>query len=411
MNQKESVDATVIVVGAGPTGATAAYFLAEAGVDVLMIDQATFPRDKSCGDSICPGAVSVLADMGLLEWVQNQGYAQNHAYLLSSPNGTTARIPFPHDLACHPNYLIPRREFDYALVQQAVAAGARLREGLRVRGMDRLEPQRVRVLARDAGRESDDEMTFTARLVIAADGSISSFTRRLGMVPGPADGVALRRYYEGVAGEPGLFELHWEQSVLPAYGFIFHLNDGVANVGTGMFRKDLLELKANLNERLETFVTQNVHARAALRDARALGPAVGHPFRDDAEDVTPYADNVLLVGDAAGAGHPMSGEGIGPGMKSAKLAARCAAEALEHGDLSADALAGYGEVFHAEFDGLHRAARLARRALGYPWLVDRTIQRCSHDATFAAQLAGILAGVVSPRTMLSTSTLVRVAMG
>ena len=119
---------TVIIVGAGPAGATTAYFLAQAGVDVLLVDQATFPRDKSCGDSICPGAVGVLAKMGLLAWVKNRGFAHNQDYFLSSPNGTTAHIPFPDDLASYPNYLIPRREFDHALVLQAVAAGAQLRE-------------------------------------------------------------------------------------------------------------------------------------------------------------------------------------------------------------------------------------------------------------------------------------------
>ena len=402
-----TLDASIIIVGAGPAGATAAYFLAHAGVDVLLVDQATFPRDKSCGDSICPGAVAMLAKMGLLPWVQNRGFAQNQGYFLSSPNGTTAHIPFPNDLAPYPNYLIPRREFDHALVMQATAAGARLREGTRITGMERIDAQHVRLTGTHAG----EEITLDTTLVIAADGSPSSFTRKLGLVPGPADGVALRCYYEGVGGEPGTFEIHWEKSVLPAYGFIFHQNDGIANVGTGMFTKDMKRLKANLNDRLETFVTQNIHARRVLANAHRISPVVGYPYRDDAENVTPYADNVLLVGDAAGAGHPMTGEGVGPAMVSAELAARYAIEALERGDLSSSGLAGYGDLFHAEFDGLHRIARLARNALSYPLLVDRTVSRCSHDPFFAKQLAGILAGIVSPRAMLSTGMLVRVALG
>ncbi len=404
---KNNIDASVIIVGAGPAGATAAYFLAQAGVDVLIVDRAKFPRDKSCGDSICPGAVRVLAQMGLLAWVEQQGYAQNRGYLLSSPNGQTADIPFPQDLASHPNYLIPRLEFDHALVQQAIKAGAKLREETHITDMHILDDDYTQLV----GKYHDQDITLNAHLVIAADGSISSFTRKLGLVPGPADGVALRCYYKGVEGEAGTFELHWEKSVLPAYGFIFHLNDGVANVGTGMFQSDLRRLKANLNERLDTFIRQNVHAQVALKHAKRSSPVIGHPFRDDAEHVTPYADHVLLVGDAAGTGHPMTGEGIGPAMVSAKLAAGHAVQALEQGDFSEASLAGYGEDFHAEFDALHRTAKLARRALGYPWLVDRTIGRCSHDAHFASQLAGILAGVVSPRAMLSTGTLMRVVMG
>ena len=398
---------SVIVVGAGPAGATAAYFLAQAGVDVLLVDQATFPRDKSCGDSICPGATATLTRMGLAEWARN--YAVNREYFLSSPNGTMARIPFPTHLAEHPNYLIPRREFDHALVQRAVEVGARLHEGTRITGMERVDAQQVRLHGK-SGRRTDNVTAFTAQLVIAADGSISSFTRRLGM-GGTVDAVALRRYYAGVTGQPGTLELHWEKSMLPAYGFIFHLNDGIANVGTGMFQSDLRRLKTNLNKLLDTFVTHNPHARAALADASPLGPIAGHPYRDDAEHITPYADNVLLVGDAAGTGHPMTGEGIGPAMASAELAANVAMHALHTGDVSAAGLAEYGRSFHAKFDRVHRVSRLARTALTLPWMVDRTIKRCSHDQDFAAQLAGILAGVVSPAAMLKPGTALRALLG
>jgi menaquinone-9 beta-reductase len=403
----ETLEASVIVVGAGPTGAAAAFFMAQAGLDVLLVDQATFPRDKSCGDSICPGAVGVLAKMGLLDWVQNEGYAQNVAYLLSSPKGNVARIPYPQDLAPYPNYLIPRKDFDYKLVQQAVMAGARLREGIRVTDFERLSPEKVRL----QGENGSHSVTLTANLVVAADGSISAFTRKLNMMPGPADGVALRRYYAGVKGEPGRFELHWEKSVLPAYGFIFHLNDGIANVGTGMFRADLKRVGGSLKKRLDLFVTTNPHAREALAKAQPISPVIGHPYRDDAEEVTPFADNVLLVGDAAGAGHPMTGEGIGPGMMSAEMAAKTAVSAAARGDFSAASLAGYGDLFHAEFDGVHKISRLARQALRYPVMVDRTVKRCSHDPVFAQTMAGILAGVVSPGAMLKPGMVVRLLAG
>jgi geranylgeranyl reductase family protein len=392
----ENIDASVIVVGAGPAGATTAYFLARAGVDVLLVDQATFPRDKSCGDSICPGAVGVLDQMGLRQWAELKGYARNIGYRLSSPNGSVAFIPFPNQFSAHPNYLIPRREFDHALVQHAVAAGARLREGVRLLEMERFSSEIVRV----SGLAGKQPVSLTARLVIAADGSISAFTSRQGMVPGPADGLALRQYYRNVAGEPGLFELHWEKSVLPAYGFIFHLNDGLAVVGTGMFRKDQQRLKANIQERLATFISQNPYAREALKNAEPVGPVAGHPYRDDAEHVRPYADNLMLVGDAAGTGHPMTGEGIGPAMQSAEIAARYAIEALQKGDVSASGLAAYGEAFHKHFDGLHKISQLARNALTFPWMVDRTIQACAKYPEFGAAMAGILAGIVSPGEML-----------
>lgn len=403
----DTIDATVLIVGAGPAGATAAYFLARAGVDVLLVDQATFPRDKACGDSICSGAVEVLEKMGLSDWARLKGYAKNIGYRLSSPNGTMAFIPFPTQFSPYPNYLIPRREFDHTLVQHAVAAGAKLRENTRLTQFERFSPDLVRV----SGTEGKTPVSLNAKLVIAADGSISPFSRRLGMVPGPADGLALRQYYRNVSGDPGLFELHWEKSVLPAYGYIFHMNDGIAVVGTGMFSKDQKRLKANIQERLTTFMSQNPYAREVLKNAEAISPVAGHPFRDDAELVKPYANNLMLVGDAAGTGHPMTGEGIGPAMLSAEIAAQTAIAALQKGDLSETGLAPYGQAFHKHFDGLHKISQLARTALTLPWMVDRTIQTCAKDQVFGAAMAGILAGIVSPGEMLKPGMVLKLIAG
>jgi len=385
----------VIVVGAGPAGSTTAYFLAKAGIDVLLVDKSRFPRDKACGDSIAPRAVEILNRMDLLGWVESQGYVRQRGMFMSSPNLTSVRIQ-PTQTAPFPAYLIPRLEFDARLAQQAVSAGARLLEGTHVQTLEMNGTCWVNLLARQADRD----VKLTCQLVIAADGPHSSFTRSLGMVPGPADAVAVRRYYEGVEGEPGLLELHWEKSVLPAYGFIFHLGNGRANVGTGMFAKDLQRLKPNLHELLERFIANNPYAQNVLKNARPLGRAAGMPFRDDAEKVNPAADHVMLVGEAAGVGHPMSGEGIGPAMVSAEMAAEVAVGALRRGDVSAQGLAEYARRFHAEFDPLHRSALFARSLLTYPFAVNMAIRAASKRLEVAALLHDILLGVTSPAEML-----------
>ena len=66
--------AQIIVVGAGPAGASAAFFLAQAGVDVLLVDQAIFPRDKPCGDGISSSGPEMLGRMGLMDWVVANGF-------------------------------------------------------------------------------------------------------------------------------------------------------------------------------------------------------------------------------------------------------------------------------------------------------------------------------------------------
>lgn len=387
--------ADVIVVGAGPAGSTAAYFLAKAGVSVLLVDKSRFPRDKACGDSIAPGAVEVLERMGLLDWVEQGGYTRQQGMFLSSPNLTSVRI-FPTGHTRLPAYLVPRLELDDRLARQAVAAGACLLEETFVQRLTRIGADEVCLSARQSGQT----LELACRLVIAADGPHLSFTRSLGMVSSPPDAVAVRQYYQGVQGEPGLLELHWEKSVLPAYGFIFHMGNGRANVGTGMFAKDFARLKPNLHELLQRFVNNNPYAQKALKNAHPLGRAAGMPFRDDAEKVNPVADNVMLVGEAAGVGHPMSGEGIGPAMRSAVMAADAAISALQTGDLSASGLAGYARQFHDEFDALHKSALLARSLLTYPFAVNMAIRAASKRPEVAALLHDILLGATSPAEML-----------
>jgi geranylgeranyl reductase family protein len=401
--QNNSLDAQVLIVGAGPAGATTAFFLARAGVDVLMIDRAAFPREKPCGDSISPPAVAVLDKMGLLTWVKEKGFAAQNGMFFSSPNLTTARV-YPTKTSPYSAYLIPRTEFDLALVQRAQQAGARLRTGVDVRRLERLSDGTALLY----GKQAQAEVKISGRLVIAADGGHSSFTRSLGMVPGEADAIAVRRYYEGVQGETGVLELHWEKSVLPAYGYIFHMGNGIANVGSGMFSAEFKRIKPNLHRLLDTFIANNPYAQKALANARPLSRAHGMPFRDDAQNVNPVADNVMLVGEAAGAGNPMSAEGIGPAMINAEFAAEYAAQALRAGDVSAAGLAGYARRFHQQFDDFHRAALLARSALTIPAAVNIAIRAAGKNAQVGALLHDVLLGIQSPAEMLKPGTALKV---
>jgi len=377
MDRKQTthLDSEVIIVGAGPAGATTAFFLAQA----------------------------VLARMGRLPWVKDQGFAAQNGMFFSSPNLTTARV-LPTSTAPYPAYLIPRTEFDHALVRRAQDAGATLREGVDIRRMER-QPDGTALLH---GKQASGEVSFSARLIIAADGGHSSFTRSLGMVPAEADAIAVRRYYEGVQGETGVLELHWEKSVLPAYGYIFHMGNGLANVGSGMFAAEFRRIKPNLHQLLDTFIANNPYAQKALANARPLGRAHGMPFRDDAQNVNPIADNVMLVGEAAGAGNPMSAEGIGPAMINAEFAAEYAAQALRAGDLSAAGLAPYARRFHQQFDSFHRAALLARSALTIPAAVNIAIRAAGQNTQFGGLLHDVLLGIKSPAEMLKPGTALKV---
>ena len=401
--------ADVIVVGAGPAGATAAFFLAQAGVDVLLVDRATFPRDKVCGDGVCPRAVAVMHKMGLRDWIETSGFPEQRVRL-GAPDGATIDVPeMPNpEPNARQGYLIPRMALDHALVNRAVEAGARLIEGTRITELDCIGPQQVRVL----GDARDRAVALEAPLVIAADGALSGFTRRLGLVPGPPDIVAIRQYFEGIEHEePGLVEIHWEQSVLPGYAWIFHLGNGRANVGIGMHAREAKKRRADLHGLLQAFAHNHPCARRVLHCAHPQAPARGFPLRTDAQRVTPWIDNVLVAGEAAGVVNPLNGEGIGPAMVCGELAAWHAQQALARGDFSKAGLAPYGRAFHATFDSDQRAAHLFRKILAWPWLINRTLHRAQRDPVLAATLRKTVHGAASSLSLLRPGAVLGILFG
>ena len=81
--------AQVVIVGGGPAGSSTAFVLARAGIDVVVLDRARFPRDKACSEYMSPQASRILADMGVLAQVEDAGAAHLAGMRVRAPNGTT----------------------------------------------------------------------------------------------------------------------------------------------------------------------------------------------------------------------------------------------------------------------------------------------------------------------------------
>src|ERR1700678_1426560 len=126
-------EADVIIVGAGPAGSTTAFYLAQAGIDVLLLEKSRFPREKVCGDGLTPRAVKALVGMGISVgeedgWVRNKGLRVIGA-------GKRMELPWP-ELTSYPGYGLVRTrlDMDEALARRAQQAGAKLEEGVTVTG-------------------------------------------------------------------------------------------------------------------------------------------------------------------------------------------------------------------------------------------------------------------------------------
>jgi len=325
-----------VVVGAGPAGSVAALVLAQAGARVALVDKAAFPRDKACGDLVGPRGVQVLADLGLT--VPDAG--QGSDLLAVGPSGRASRLPaFPGRSYPGHGVVAPRAGFDHALREAAIAAGA--------------HPVRARIAAVEAAHAgslravvASDGQRLAAGAVIGADGALSPVARLAGMLrPETALwGFAIRAYLPAQVPLPLLVLLDaapWR--IYPGYGWLFPGEDGQANLGIGVGLGSTRR-SVPLRDDLARFCGL-LARRGDIRPGVQPGPVMGGWLRMGGSGTPPAAGNVLLVGDAAGLINPLQGEGIGPGMVSARLAAQAVL------DCPADPGPGYTRALAAAFGG------------------------------------------------------------
>jgi flavin-dependent dehydrogenase len=317
------VDADVLVAGAGPAGAIAALILARAGVRVRLIDRATFPRDKLCGDSLNPGAMALLARHGVADAVEARGLPVEGMWL-TGPGGIGVTGTYPRGLI---GRSLTRSDLDVLLVSAAERAGATLELGVRVTGpLTEGHNGARRVIGLLAASSSGGQIEHRARVVIAADGRRSTVAMALGLISQPRRPRrwALGAYYEGVDGLTRRGEMH-----VRAGRYL-----GVAPVPNGLTNVCLVvpEVRAKAAMQapaiaIEAAVTADDALRARFRRARRVSDVrVLGPLAADAHGVG--MPGLLLAGDAAGFVDPITGDGMRIAMRGAELAAGAAQLAL-----------------------------------------------------------------------------------
>jgi len=364
-------DADVVVVGAGPGGSTAAYHLAQAGLDVLVLEKATFPREKVCGDGLTPRAVKQLVAMGL-DLSPEQGWIRNHGLRIIG-GGSRLEMPWP-DLASFPSYGLvrPRQDFDEVLARTAQKAGARLQEGVTV-----LAPLRDEHSGRVVGVTTKDGTVHRAPLTLVADGNSSRFSLALGWQrrEDRPMGVAYRRYFRSPRHDDDWLESwlelwdgpHGDGRLLPGYGWVFGVGDGTSNVGLGILNTSEAFGKTDYRAMLDRWLS-SLPEEWGFVEENATGPTRGAALPMAFNRKPHYADGVLLVGDAGGMVNPMNGEGIAYAMESGRLAAEIVAQAIaERDDRRRErTLAGYPAALDAEYGGYFTVGRLFVKAIGHP---------------------------------------------
>ncbi|HMB89403.1 MAG TPA: geranylgeranyl reductase family protein [Rhodothermales bacterium] len=373
-----------IIIGAGPGGTTAATYMADAGLRVLLLDKDRFPRDKICGDAISGKSVDVLRDLGVVERVMEAGSQASWGITFGAPSGEVVSIPFTkdEDRSVPPTFVCPRTTFDQILFERARATEAEIWQEATVEDLLWEGEQVVGVRVKRTGHGKPERLDVRAPLVVGADGAYSTVVRSLGMTQLDERyyAGAIRAYYEGVTGfhERHFMEIHFIDGYMPGYFWIFPLGDGRANVGVGMLSRAIKQRGVRLKALLAACI-EHPRFRHRFEHAQQVGPSRGWGLPLGSKPRPMAGNGWLLVGDAASLIDPFSGEGIGNAMTSGRMAAQWAYRAKDAGAYSAAFLKQYERDVMSYLKDELRLSYSMQRLIRWERLLNFTVRKAARS--------------------------------
>jgi menaquinone-9 beta-reductase len=412
-----TVDAEVVIVGAGPAGTATAWALARVGVDVVVLDRARFPRDKPCAEYLSPQASRVLSDMGVLASIEAAGAAQLTGMTIRAPSGAWFRGEFAAGHGFRgfrdQGLALRRRVLDAILLRHAESAGARVVEGAAVTDLTRDPAGRVTGV-RYTRREDAPEPVragggvaadgagdvLSARVVVGADGLRSVISRRLGLAHTRRwpRRVAFVTHYRGVADMGTVGEMHVERD---GYVGLADVGGGETNVAVVVPAHATHGIGADRAGFLESWIARRPQLVPRFRGASRVSPvrAIG-PFAQHARRA--WSPGAALVGDAADFFDPFTGEGIYAALRGAELLTPSLYDAARAPNArTADAaLAAYDRCRRHEFRGKWIVERAVGTAVAMPAIIEHVVRVLARRPDMADLLIGVTGDFVPPREVL-----------
>ena len=373
----------VCILGAGPAGAAAALKLSRLGIPCIIIDKATFPREKICGDGISHRVMDIVSkwiDPSVAErfaaaktihldsWgLLFEGTKQNRFDIEYRPfKDKTKEIPS--------GFVCKRYEFDNFLVNEVRnCPNITLMENVEItdfqQNTEGVSPNNQAGKNGWILKNKTSDIVINTRLLLVADGAHSRFARHIGGIEmDPKHYMAsVKAYYKGVIGfhADNYLEFYFHKDFLPGYFWIFPLPNGEANVGIAIVSEEVSKRKLNLKKCLQEVIDSKFKDR--FKDAELIGDIQGYGLPLGSKKRILSGENYMLLGDAACLIDPLTGEGIANALVSGAVAAEQAAKCLEKNDFSAQILRGYDERIYRMRGQEFRVSYWLQRQFRRPW--------------------------------------------
>jgi menaquinone-9 beta-reductase len=339
-NQSPPPHYDVIIIGAGPAGATCALQLRHSNLNVLLIDKATFPRSKTCGDATTGRSIKTLFRCCPELVEQFRSFPQK-----TEIKHTRLHINSHKPVDIHwvnEAYCFRRTDFDYALLQgvRQYAPNVQILEGFPVDDIvqDGAAPGRFLV------GNSSQQRYFSTQFLVGSDGTQSIVSKKLTSTRLEQNhhAGAVRAYFSGVKGlHLNRTEVFVLPEFMPGYFWVFPLSEDTANVGFGMLTRSIAQQKINLKEAVYAFIQASPELKARFDESTQVGKLEGFGLALGSRRVPMLGYHFLLIGDAASLIDPASGEGISNAIVSGRVAAETIVAAFKKQDFSADFLKNY----------------------------------------------------------------------
>tara|TARA_B100001287_G_C22665812_1_gene522748 strand:+ start:541 stop:1863 length:1323 start_codon:yes stop_codon:yes gene_type:complete len=334
-----------IVVGGGPGGASAASYLAMDGKKVLLIEKRVWPRDKVCGDAVGGKSLAHVKALGVKATLESTPHFRVTGIVFSSPNGSDVTVPLPEeDVAkMEAGYSLPRQQFDWLLFDKATElvlenGGAVIQGAMVTKVFD--DDGKITGVEIGIGGKMGEKRVYTAPWTIGAAGYRCPVARKIVKDLAQEELVdrmhycdGYREYWsnvKGCEGDAGNIEIHFVDTVVPGYFWLFPIGGGRVNVGIGMVmglldkqEKKLKALQADVIANHPSFKDRFADAELIAGTGKGWQLPFGSPRKGEKNQPRrAYAPGALLVGDSASLVDPFSGEGVGNALVSGEMAAR-----------------------------------------------------------------------------------------